>query len=57
LSQTDRFVTQPATIFVDRGAYVVLRTPGGPSYYDGNKLLLAAPPTLAALPHWEAEPA
>lgn len=54
LHQTDVFTTRPQTIFADRGAYAVLRTPIMPSYYSGNRLLLAAPITADQLDHWTA---
>lgn len=36
----------------DRGDHLVVRTPTNPTYYWGNFLLLARPPTAAEVPGW-----
>jgi GNAT superfamily N-acetyltransferase len=38
----------------DRGDHLVVRTPENPTFYWGNFLLLAAPPSAASVEHWVA---
>lgn len=37
----------------DRGDHIAVRTPDNPTYYWGNYLLLAKPPTAETLPDWQ----
>jgi len=37
---------------IDRGDYVVVRTPDEPNYYFGNFLVLAAPPQVGEVAYW-----
>jgi ribosomal protein S18 acetylase RimI-like enzyme len=39
---------------LDRGSYLVIRTPTNPTYYWGNFLLFADPPGQGDLDHWKA---
>ncbi len=52
LSRTDVFVMRPDTQYEDHETYGVLRTPSGPSYYSGNRLLLGEPLVPAHLDQW-----
>jgi RimJ/RimL family protein N-acetyltransferase len=38
----------------DRGDHLVVRTPANPTFYWGNFLLLAAPPSADSVAHWVA---
>jgi RimJ/RimL family protein N-acetyltransferase len=38
----------------DHGDHLVVRTPANPTFYWGNFLLLAAPPSAASVEHWMA---
>lgn len=38
----------------DRGDHLIVRTPANPTFYWGNFLLLAAPPSTASVEHWLA---
>ncbi len=37
---------------IDRGEYLVVRTPSNPSYYWGNFLLFSDPPRIGDFPRW-----
>jgi ribosomal protein S18 acetylase RimI-like enzyme len=39
---------------LDRGAYLVIRTPSNPSFHWGNLLVFEAPPTADSLAEWNA---
>lgn len=37
---------------IDRGDYLVVETPDNPSFYDGNVLVLPAPPQVGEVAYW-----
>lgn len=37
---------------IDRGDYLVVETPDNPGYYDGNVLVLPAPPQVGEVAYW-----
>ncbi len=52
--RTDLFFPQFEGIILDRGDYLVIRTPSNPSFYWGNYLLFSRPPTQGDLEKWQA---
>jgi GNAT superfamily N-acetyltransferase len=52
--QTDLFFPEFDGVIVDRGHYLVVRTPHNPGYYWGNFLLFSEPPSEADHERWIA---
>lgn len=52
--RTDLFFPKFEGIILDRGDYLVIRTPSNPNFYWGNYLLFAAPPVQGDLERWQA---
>lgn len=52
--RTDLFFSRFEGIILDRGEYLVIRTPSNPNFYWGNYLLFSAPPAKGDLESWQA---
>lgn len=52
--RTDLFFPKYEGIVLDRGDYLVIRTPSNPSFFWGNYLLFSSPPKLGDLEKWQA---
>lgn len=52
--RTDLFFPQFDGIVLDRGPYLVIRTPANPNFYWGNYLLFAQPPAPGDLEIWQS---
>ena len=50
--QTDLFFPRFDAEVVDRGDYLVIRTPSNPTFHWGNFLLFAQPPGAGDLNRW-----
>jgi ribosomal protein S18 acetylase RimI-like enzyme len=50
--KTDLGLLATRGTIIDRGDYLVARTPDDPGYYFGNLLVLPAPPQVGEVAHW-----
>jgi len=53
MSRSQRMVNRHRTEWIDRGEYVVVRTPTNPTFYGGHVLMLPEPPSVADLERLE----